>query len=219
MRKQGLDFRVVLALVVVLVIVGGIALLTSSGGGGSTQALPGNASQTKDAAYDGGVASPPEPEPALKLNNYLGDPVDLSSYRGKAVLVTFLYTSCPDVCPLITANLHVAQKLMGPAEASKVRIVAVSVDPRGDTRKTVAAFLARHEMTGNMKYLIGSAHELGQVWKAWNVGSERDAQQPQLVNHSGLVYGISASGKVTTIYSANFKPSEIVHDVPALASS
>jgi protein SCO1/2 len=219
MRKQGLDFRVVLALVVVLVIAGGIALLTSSGGGGTTQALPGNASQTKDAAYDGGVASPPEPEPALKLNNYLGDPVDLSSFRGKAVLVTFLYTNCPDVCPLITANLHVAQKLMGPAEASKVRIVAVSVDPRGDTRKTVAAFLARHEMTGNMKYLIGSAHELGQVWKAWNVGSERDAQQPQLVNHSGLVYGISASGKVTTIYSANFKPSEIVHDVPALASS
>jgi protein SCO1/2 len=219
MRKQGLDFRVVLALVVVLVIAGGIALLTSSGGGNSTQSLPGNASQTKDAAYDGGVASPPEPEPALKLNNYLGDPVNLSSYRGKAVLVTFLYTNCPDVCPLITANLHVAQKLMGPAEASKVRIVAVSVDPRGDTRKTVAAFLARHEMTGNMKYLIGSAHELGQVWKAWNVGSERDAQQPQLVNHSGLVYGISASGKVTTIYSANFKPSEIVHDVPALASS
>lgn len=219
MRKQGLDFRVVLALVVVLVIAGGIALVTSSGGGNNTQPLPGNASQTKDAAYDGGVASPPEPEPALKLNNYLGDPVDLSSYRGKAVLVTFLYTNCPDVCPLITANLHVAQKLMGPAEASKVRIVAVSVDPRGDTRKTVAAFLARHEMTGNMKYLIGSAHELGQVWKAWNVGSERDAQQPQLVNHSGLVYGISASGKVTTIYSANFKPSEIVHDVPALASS
>jgi protein SCO1/2 len=219
MRRQGLDLRVILALVVVLVIAGGIALLATGGGANNTQALPGNASQTKDAAYDGGVASPPEPEPALQLHNYLGDPVNIDSYRGKAVLVTFLYTNCPDVCPLITANLHVAQKMMSPAEAAKVQIVAVSVDPRGDTRKTVAAFLARHEMTGNMKYLIGSSHELGQVWKAWNVGSERDAQQPQLVNHSGLVYGISASGKVTTIYASNFKPGEIVHDVPALASS
>ena len=94
------------------------------------------------------------------------------------MLVTFLYTNCPDICPLITSNLRVAQNLMGPAVASKVQIIAVSVDPRGDTPKAVAAFLARHEMTGRMQYLIGSASQLAQVWKAWGVGSERDAQQP-----------------------------------------
>ena len=144
--------------------------------------------------------------------------MNIDSYRGKAVLVTFLYTNCPDVCPLITSNLRVAQNLMGPAKASKVQIIAVSVDPRGDTPKAVGAFLARHEMTGRMQYLIGSAHELARAWKAWGVGSERDAQQPQFINHSGLIYGITGSGKRVTIYSASFQPAEIAHDVPLLAA-
>ena len=94
------------------------------------------------------------------------------------MLVTFLYTNCPDVCPLIASNLRVAQNLMGSKTASKVQIIAVSVDPKGEPRKPSPAFLARHEMTGRMQYLIGSASELAAVWKAWGVGSERDAQQP-----------------------------------------
>jgi protein SCO1/2 len=134
------------------------------------------------------------------------------------VLVTFLYTHCPDVCPLIASNLGIAQRLMGPAVASKAQIIVVSVDPRGDTPKAVGAFLARRGVSGRMEYLIGSASQLARVWKAWGVGSERDAQKPEFINHSGLVYGISASGKRTTIYASNFQPADIAHDVPLLAS-
>jgi protein SCO1/2 len=165
------------------------------------------------------VLSPPTPAPPIALRNYLGQEVNLSSYRGKAVLVTFLYTNCPDVCPLITSNLRVAQNLMGPKVASKVQIIAVSVDPKGDTKKAVASFLAHHEMTGRMQYLVGSAHELAQVWKAWGVGSERDAGQPQFINHSGLIYGITASGKRTALYSASFKPADVAHDASLLAAN
>ncbi len=210
------DPRLLLALVVILVIAGGVALLSS--GGKSSQQLPGNVQSATSASFRGSVASPAANAPPLELHNYLGQKVNIDRYRGKAVLVTFLYTHCPDVCPLITANLHVAQSMMGPAETAKTQILAVSVDPRGDTPKAVAAFLAHHEMTGRMQYLIGSASELAHVWSNWNVGSEQDAQQPQLVNHSGLVYGISASGKITTLYAANFKPSDIAHDVPLLVS-
>lgn len=219
---RGLDMRVVLALVVILVIAGGVALLLGGGGGKSSSPEAGNGPAAgatgKSPSYRGAVASPAAVVPPLRLRNYLGAPVNIAQYRGKAVLVTFLYTNCPDVCPLIAANLRVAQNRMGPAESSKAQIIAVSVDPRGDTPKAVGAFLARHEMTGRMQYLIGSAPELAKVWSAWNVGSEADAQQPQLVNHSGLVYGISASGKITTLYPANFKPSDIAHDVPLLVS-
>jgi cytochrome oxidase Cu insertion factor (SCO1/SenC/PrrC family) len=92
------------------------------------------------------------------------------------------------------------------------------VDPRGDTPSAVAAFLARHEMTGRMQYLIGSASQLARVWQAWGVGSERDAQQPEFINHSGLIYGITASGKRETVYAASFQPAEIAHDVSLLAA-
>ena len=140
-------------------------------------------------------SNPVRPAPPLELKNYLGQRVNIDSYRGKAVLVTFLYTNCPDVCPLITSNLRVAQNLMGRKTASKAQIIAVSVDPKGDTPKAVASFLARHGMTGRMQYLVGNAKELAKVWQAWGVGSERDANQPQFINHSGLIYGITASGQ------------------------
>jgi protein SCO1 len=215
--RGGLSLRVALALVVILVIAGGVALLTS----GSTSKRPSvNGIQgVASSKYSGSLASPPAPEPPLQLRNYKGERVNVDQYKGKAVLVTFLYTHCPDVCPIIASNLGVALNLMGPAKASKVQVIAVSVDPRGDTPKAVAAFLQRHGMTGRMQYLIGSASELGHVWKAWGVGAEADAQQPQLVNHSGLVYGISAQGKVTTLYAASFTPKEIAHDAPLLATS
>jgi protein SCO1 len=214
-RKGGLDVRVLLWLGVLVVIAGGIALLTL---GGSTSSA-GKGKQVGEAHFDAAeVFTPPPTAPPLSLKNYLGQRVDLASYKGKVVLVTFLYTNCPDVCPLIASNLRVAQNLMGAKEAAKVAVIAVSVDPKGDTPKAVARFLARHEMTGRMQYLIGSANELATVWKAWDVGSIRDAQQPQFVNHSGLIYGITASGKQLTTYASNFQPSEIVHDVPLLAA-
>jgi len=212
MRKNGLDLRVLLSLLM-LVLVAGVVALVAIGGTPGAKARSEARADDFDAAA---VLTPAALAPPLALHNYLGRPVNIDSYRGKAVLVTFLYTNCPDICPLITSNLRVALNLMGAKEASKVQVIAVSVDPRGDTPKAVAAFLARHEMTGRMQYLIGSAKELARVWKAWGVGSERDAEQPQLVNHTGVIYGITSSGKRLTLYDASFEPSEIAHDVPLL---
>jgi protein SCO1 len=214
---SGLSLRVLLALVVIVVVAGGVAVLTTSGS--APRAGAGVVHGVASSRFSGSLASPAEPEPPLRLHNYKGEPVNIGQFRGRAVFVTFLYTKCPDVCPIIASNLGLALNLMGSARASRVQVVAVSVDPRGDTPKSVEVFLKRHGVSGRMQYLIGSAHELARVWKAWGVGSEQDAQQPQLVNHSGLVYGVSANGKVMTLYAANFLPREIVHDAPLLASS
>ncbi len=204
--------RMIAPVLVVLVIVGGLTALLA---GGSSKP----AGTVHRSAYDGSTVSPVVGAPPLStLRDSLGRPVNLASYRGRAVLVTFLYTHCPDVCPLIASNLHNTLAQLG-GRAREVQLIAVSVDPRGDTPATVAAFLRAHGLTGQMQYLIGSAHELAPVWSAWNVGSEADVGNPGLVNHSALIYGISASGKLTTIYSANFTPKEVIHDLPGLLSS
>ncbi len=183
----------------------------------NSPALPAGAHSSKSPRFAGETVSPRLPAPSLGgLRNYLGERVDLASYHGKAVFVTFLYTHCPDVCPLMTAELHNALARMTPAERREEQIIAVSVDPKRDTRGAVAEFIAAHAMTGKMKYLIGDAHELAKVWEAWNVGSERDSVNPEFVAHSALIYGISASGKLTTIYPSNFKPQQIVADLPKL---
>src|SRR3984957_2555735 len=186
----GLSPRILLSLVVIVVIVGGVALLTT--GGGSNRPSSSTVHGIASSKYSGSLASPAQTEPPLSLRNYKGERVNIDQYRGKAVLVTFLYTHCPDVCPIIAANLGVALNMLGPVKASKVQVIAVSVDPRGDTPTAVASFLQRHGVAGRMQYLIGSAKELGAVWKAWGVGAEQDAEQPQLVNHTGLVYGVEA---------------------------
>jgi protein SCO1 len=216
-RAGALSARSLLMLAAIVAIVGGVAALTISSG--SSRPSAGNIHGVASSRYRGSVATPPETEPPLALRSYTGQRVNIDQYRGKAVLVTFLYTKCPDVCPIIASNLGVSLNLLGAAKASHVQLLAVSVDPRGDTPKAVRAFLARRKLIGRMQYLIGNAHELARVWKAWNVGSEQDSQDPGLVNHSGLVYGVSGSGKLTTLYAANFQPSEIVHDAPLLASS
>ena len=214
MRRRGLDLRLLFGLLALLAVAA-VAVALSIGGSSASKSSNRLAQSSFHAE---GVLSPPRPAPPLVLRDYLGRPVSIASYRGEAVLVTFLYTHCPDVCPLIASNLGVALRLMGQRVASKAQVIAVSVDPRGDNPRTVADFLARRGVTGRMQYLIGSASQLGRVWQAWGVGSERDAANPKLVNHSGLIYGITASGKQATIYAANFRPADVAHDVPLLAA-
>jgi protein SCO1/2 len=190
------------------------ALLCGCGGSGDS-ATAHSPAATAEGTYAGGEATPPKAAPALRLDNYLGEPVDLAEYEGKAVLVTFIYTHCPDVCPLIVSHLKTAQAELG-SKAGDLRIVAVSTDPEGDNPRTVAKFLEEHGMTGKMQYLIGSPAQLRKVWSDWGITAKREKTGRDLVEHSALVYGIAADGKITTLYPANFDPAQIVHDVPLL---
>jgi protein SCO1/2 len=189
---------------------------------GSRSSSSGSSSSSPDPAkpkFLGSVAHPQLPSPPLKLDNSLGQPVNIKSYRGKAVLVTFIYDHCPDICPLIVSHLHTAQAELGP-QARKLQIIAVSVDPEGDTPKTVKRFLAEHRMTGKMQYLIGSRPRLERTWRAWHIeaASKPTKNNPDAVEHSALIYGISGAGNITTLYPANFSPRMVVHDVPLLAA-
>lgn len=132
-------------------------------------------------------------------------------------MVTFLYSHCPDVCPLIASKLRAAQIALG-AAASNVVLVAVSTDPAGDTPASVTHFLSTRGFSpGGMEYLLGTAAQLKQVYLQWRIASVPTPQHPGLFSHTALIYGISASAKLTTIYSSDFKPSDIVHDVAILA--
>jgi protein SCO1 len=192
-----------------------VAALAVGLGACGSSSDPGSA----NASFVGLRAKPQLPAPPLRLDDSLGKPVNISDYRGKAVLVLFIYTHCPDICPLMVGHLHAALAKLGP-EASKVQIIAVSTDPYGDTPKTVKSFLVKHEMTGKMEYLIGNLSQLAKVWKTWKivVHPPKGPNAPDVVEHSAEVFGIDASGKITTLYPANFQPQAIVHDVPLLAS-
>jgi protein SCO1/2 len=194
------------------------ALIAAYVSGCGNQSPSAGSHSNRTASFAGQVLSPARPAPPLALRNYLGDPVNLTRYRGKAVVVTFLYTHCIDVCPLIAANLGVALHDLG-RTARDVEVIAVSVDPRGDTRKTVAAFLKLHDMTGRMKYLLGTGRQLAPVWRSWHVSSLRDPTNRKLVVHSSPIFGVSATGKLVTVYGPTSEPAQIAHDIPKLLAS
>jgi protein SCO1/2 len=198
---------------ITIAIVLSVFVLALGGCGGSSQGQTGGAAE---AGFSGGEVTPPQPLPVLRLHNYLGEPVNIDQYKGKAILVTFIYTHCPDVCPLIVSHIKTALALLGP-KAKEVQVIAVSTDPRGDNSRTVTSFLREHGMAGRMQYLIGSRAELARVWKDWNIVSKPAKAGRDLVEHSALIYGIGADGKLTTLYPANFRPAQLVHDVPLLA--
>lgn len=168
-----------------------------------------------------GELNPPKPAPEISLRNWDGRPVRLSEFRGKAVFLTFIYDHCPDTCPLIVSKLHAALAELG-SRAADAQIIAVSVDPRGDTPKTVRDFLRRRLMLGRMDYLIGSRRELEPVWKAFGVSSEASPEKREnpvggQVGHTAVVYGLTGKGKILALWDPFFKPSEISHDAPLLA--
>jgi protein SCO1/2 len=193
-----------------------IALVAAGCGGSSDAPRPKVAAQKYDAPA---LASPARPAPDFALRDSDGKLVRLSDYKGKSVLLMFIYAHCPDVCPLMVGNLHAALQQMPPAAAAKTQIVAVSVDPKGDTPAEVNRFIKAHDMTGRMEYLIGSKKTLAPVWKEYGVQVEASPEDREQVGHSAFVYGITGEGQELALYPSNFKPRWIVHDAPLLATA
>ena len=172
-----------------------------------------NAPVTPPRTFAGGEVSPPRTAPPIQLHDEAGRTVTLAAQRGHYVLVTFLYTHCPDVCPLIAQNLNAALRSAGPA-ASGVRVLAVSVDPKGDTPAAVRAYASRLHLLPRFRYLIGTRAELRRAWAAWHVLSVR--QSAQLVDHVAYTALVDPSGKERVLYGAQVHAKDVLHDLRVL---
>ncbi|HLQ33618.1 MAG TPA: SCO family protein [Chloroflexota bacterium] len=155
--------------------------------------------------------------PGFTLTNQDGQRVSLSDFLGKPVVLTFLYTHCPDVCPIIADKLREALDQLGP-DASKVAVVAVSTDPRQDDRLSVARFSEQHRLTGRWSYLLGSPGELEQVWKGYYVAAQdvRDVNPAGGVIHTAALFFIDKAGHERVLSGADFEPEDVVHNLRAM---
>jgi protein SCO1 len=202
-----------------LALLAALAASACGGGGGHEHEHGAAASVTVSGGsgrFAGGELSPPKPVPDFTLTDQSGQQVSMGDQRGKLVLVTFLYTNCPDVCPLITQNLNQALQMLGP-QRDNVRVLAVSVDPEGDTPKAVDSYAKAHHLLPEFHYLIGSRPALTEVWKAYDVAAV--ASDPELVDHTAYTMLVDASGDGRVIYDSQVKAKDVVHDVDELLAA
>ena len=201
-----------LAVAVVLIVAG-----CGSGGSSSEQTTTTNGAVVIEPAGSlkaAGEAHAAAPE--IALHDYLGAPFQLSKLRGKLVYVTFVYAHCPDVCPLILdALVETRSKLPDPAKAA---IVAISVDPKGDTRKAVTQLLRSKHLVEKLTYLVGTRDELRPVWDSFLATSRIDSTNPALVEHRAFVWAITPKGIARAFYPAGapLSISDLLHDAPIL---
>ena len=186
------------------------ALLAGCGSAASKIEVPTTtASATK---LDGGVITPPDRAQPIALHDAHGRAFTLAGQRGRWTLVTFLYTHCPDVCPLIASNLNTVLRASGPN--AKLGVLAVSVDPQGDTPAAVRAYERRMHLAPNFHYLVGTRAQLQPVWAAWHVLAVRS--DPHLIDHVSYVALVDPQGRRRVLYDSQVQAQQVLHDLRLL---
>jgi protein SCO1/2 len=157
----------------------------------------------------GFVLKPPVVAPAFALRDQDGRLTGPSRMRGHWYVVAFLYTHCPDVCPVIAGNLGVALRRL-----PDLRVLAISVDPKNDTPASVERFLHAHNLPSRFRYVTGTRAELAPVWARYHVAAI--AGPKPIVSHSAFELLIDPQGRERVVYDAHVQAADLARDVSAL---
>ena len=158
------------------------------------------------------------PDLQFTLTDQSGKTVHATDYRGKALLLYFGYTHCPDVCPTTLATLAQALKALG-KDADAVRVLFVSVDPARDTSEVLNDYVRAFgpQFVG----LSGDEATLRSLAKRYRVTyalDKPDAQGDYTVSHSSAVFVFDPQGRVRLLGRGSDAPATIADDLKRLVA-
>jgi protein SCO1/2 len=161
----------------------------------------------------GTAVEPPVQAPNFALEDQSGRTVTVAAQRGHWLVVTFLYTHCPDVCPLIAAHLNQA---IGTATGrrAELHVLAVSVDPARDTLTAVRRYVVTHRLAPSFRWAIGSRAQLEHVWRSYHVAAQPGPRGT--ISHSTFEILVDPQGRERAIYDSSITTSELTGDLAKL---
>jgi protein SCO1 len=131
---------------------------------------------------------------ALALTDHTGKPRRLEDFRGKAVVLFFGFTHCPDVCPTTLAEIAQAVKSLG-ADAERVQVLMVSVDPERDTPEALGKYVTAFDL--RFLALRGDLAATKKVAEEFKIYFEKaKSGDSYTVNHSVQSYVIDPQGRL-----------------------
>ncbi len=162
----------------------------------------------RGGAFEGAVRPPDIPPADFGLRDEDGDVVRLGALRGRPVVVTFLYTTCEDTCPLTVDQIRGGLDELG----HDVPVVAVSVDPANDTARAAKRFSRQRRMTGRMRWVLGDRAQLERLWTSYGVQPQSDK-----LEHSASTVLLDANGRQRVGFATSvLTPRALAHDLALL---
>jgi protein SCO1/2 len=149
------------------------------------------------------------------LVDHTGRTVTERDFAGRALLVYFGYTYCPDVCPTELGTIAAAMDAMGPA-GERVTPVFISIDPERDTPEALADYVSRFHP--RLIGLTGSAEQVAQAARAYRVYYAKVAPRDTtgyLMDHSSFIYFVGPDGRVRSLFRPETAPEAIAATVTA----
>jgi protein SCO1/2 len=190
---------------------------------GSAQENKGQPRQTRvdrtEAAYRGGLVSPPLPKPKFTLTDTSGTPFDFAlKTNGYVTLLFFGYTHCPDMCPLQMSMIGKVLKKMPADLADQFKVVFVTTDPARDTSKVMRTWLDNFDQ--RFIGLTGSDAAIRAAQIGANISpAEKSAARPDGtydVGHAAFVLAYTKDNLSHVIYPVGIQSEDLAHDLPLL---
>jgi protein SCO1 len=153
------------------------------------------------------------PAPGFALTTQDERRLTLDDLRGKVVVLTFIYTTCTDTCPLLTAKLASLQSRLGADFGRRVFFVSVTVDPERDTPAVLRGYGAAHGVRfDGWALLTGTPAEIREVTRRYGVFARKTPRGD--VDHTFLTSVIDPRGVLRVQYmGVRFDPGELLADV------
>jgi protein SCO1/2 len=179
--------------------------------GGRDDGSPSSAAQAAQGAetgFNGAVRPASLPPVAVDMVDEQGKRVTSADLRGKVSVVTFLYTTCEDTCPLTAQQIRGAMDELG----HDVPVFAVATDPPRDTPALAERFLREQRMVGRMRWLLGPRQQLSAQWKQFGIQRQTDE-----LEHSASTVLIDKRGRQRVSFPANqLIPEQLAQDIALL---
>jgi len=151
--------------------------------------------------------------PGFRLVNQFGQPMSLSQFRGKVVVLAFVDAECTTVCPLTTVSMVEARDLLGSA-GDQVQLLGIDANPAANSVADVMAYSRAHGMVNQWDFLTGSDAQLAAAWKAYHIYVQIEQGQ---VDHTPALFVIDQRDREQKVYLTTMAYASVGQEAEVLA--
>lgn len=159
------------------------------------------------------------PAPEFALTNQDGKRIALKDLRGKVLAITFIFASCTDTCPLLTAKMAGLQDRLGADFGPQVFFISITVDPERDTPQVLKRYADAHRVNpGGWAFLTGTPEEIRDVAGRYGIFYKKTPGGD--IEHTFLTSLVDPGGTLRVQYmGVRFDPDEMLRDLQSLSKT